>query len=139
MIIAHPPCTYLCNSGVRWLDGGHNLDRLDLMWQGADFFLRLLQAKIPKICIENPIQHKYARELIRTYDQIVQPHYFIGNNESKATCFWLKNLSKLQRTQWLNKSEIKQSVWRMPPGENRGQERSIFPVSIAEAMAEQWG
>ena len=140
-MIAHPPCTYLCNSGVRWLIpmSIKTLDRWHSMGRACDFFNTLLGASIPHIAIENPIQHKYARASILTYTQLVQPHYFIGSNESKATCFWLFGLPKLKRTQWLDKSEIKQSVFLMPPSENRGLERSRFPLSIAQAMAEQWG
>lgn len=138
MMIAHPPCTYLANSGVRWLKD--NPERAKAMWAASSFFnMLLLVPDIPLVAVENPIQHKYARELIKPYSQIIQPHYFTGSNESKATCLWLKGLPKLKRTQWLDKSKIKQSVWRMPPSEIRGQERSRFPESVAQAMAEQWG
>jgi len=146
MMIAHPPCTYLCNSGVRWLtfsgSGKHCntiQQRIEEMIKAAVFFNTLLCANISLLAIENPIQHCYARKFIRKYDQIIQPHYFSGSNESKATCLWLKGLPLLQRTQWLDKSEIKQSVFRMPPSERRGLERSRFPISIARAMADQWG
>ena len=137
LMIAHPPCTYLSNSGVRWLH--ERPERWDDLRGAINFFNRLIHARILHIAIENPIQHKYARWEIGKYDQIIQPHHFIGSNESKATCLWLKCLPKLQRTQWLDKSEIKQTVFRMPPSETRGLERSRFPLSIAQAMATQWG
>lgn len=138
LLIAHDPCTYQCNSGVRWLH--ERPQRWELLKQSCELTRAILNSKIPKICRENPIPHKYAVELIgMDYTQLVQPHYFVGSNESKATCFWLVNLPQLKRTQWLGKPEIKQSIWRMPPSETRGQERSRFPVSIAEAMANQWG
>ena len=138
MMIAHDPCTYQCLSGVRWL--GTIPGRWSLLTESCAFTKELLSAKIPMICRENPIPHHYAVELIgMDYTQKVQPHYFIGSNESKATCFWLIGLPELNRTQWLEKSEIKQSIWRMPPSETRGHERSRFPVSIAKSMAEQWG
>src|SRR3990170_2869343 len=88
LMIAHPPCTYLCNSGVRWLtfsgSGSHRdtvQDRINNMITASGFFNTLLCADIPLIAIENPIQHGYARKLIRKYDQIIQPHYFIGSSE----------------------------------------------------------
>ncbi len=137
LMIAHPPCTYLTNSGVRWLH--ERPERWDDLCDATKFFNILLRASINQIAIENPIQHKYARWEIKKYNQIIHPHYFTGSNESKATCLWLKNLPELKRTQWLDKSEIKQSVHRMPPSETRGLERSRFPISIAQAMATQWG
>jgi len=70
LMIAHPPCTYLCNSGVRWLHSQEG--RWDKMKDGAEFFRKLLDANIPRIAIENPIPHKYALEIIgRKYGQII--------------------------------------------------------------------
>jgi len=72
MMIAHPPCTYLANSGVRWLH--ERPERWEKLKEAADFFRTLLNAPIERICIENPIPHKYAIYLIgRKYDQIIQP------------------------------------------------------------------
>lgn len=83
LMIAHPPCTYLANSGVRWLHT--NEGRWADMVKGAEFFKSLLNTNIDKICIENPIPHKYAVEIIgRKYDQLIQPWQF-GHMESKAT------------------------------------------------------
>jgi len=136
MLIAFPPCTYLCNSGVRWL---HEIPgRWELMWKACDFFNELLlYSEIPRIAIENPIQHKYARTKIRTPDQIIQPYHF-GDMESKATCLWLKCLPPLM-AKFTGGEGIKQSVFRTPPSPNRGQERSRTFPGIAKAMAEQWG
>jgi hypothetical protein len=143
LLIAHDPCTYQCNSGVRWLwlpDGSKNIDRWLKLEESCELTKEILNAPVDMISRENPIPHKYAIELIGIdYTQCIQPHWFIGSNESKATCLWLKGLKQLVRTQWLDKSQIKQSIWRMPPSETRGLERSRFPVSIAKAMAEQWG
>lgn len=140
MMIAHPPCTYLTNSGVCWLwnkDGSRNDDRWQRLKEGAEFFKALLDAPIPLIAIENPIPHKYAVELIgRKYDQIIQPWQF-GHGETKATCLWLKNLPKLQPTNIVEGRE--QRIWKMPPGENRWKERSRTFEGIAQAMANQWG
>ena len=140
LLIAHDPCTYQCNSGVRWLF--ERPGRWELLRQSCELTKLIFEASktIPMVCRENPIPHKYALEILgMDYIQLVHPHYFIGSNESKATCFWLFGLPKLKRTQWLDKSEIKQSVFLMPPSDNRGLERSRFPLSIAQAMAEQWG
>ena len=140
MAIFHPDCTYLANSGVRWFhfDGKILLSRMEKLWLASDFFNTLLNAPIPLICIENPIQHKYARSFIRKHDQIIQPHYF-GDKETKATCLWLKGLPPLIRTHWIDKSEIKQSVWREAPSPERKANRSRTFPGIANAMAEQWG
>ena len=95
MGIFHPECTNLANSGVRWY---HERPELQpLVKEAADFFNKCLNAKIPLICVENPIQHKYARQFIPIYTQIIQPHYF-GQGESKAPCLWLVGLPKLRRT-----------------------------------------
>lgn len=143
LMIAHPPCTYLCNSGVSWL---HRIDgRWDQMREGAEFFKALLNAPIPKICIENPIMHKYAKEIIgANYAQLVQPYQF-GHPESKATCFWLKGLEPLQETenvkeQWqaLPKKEA-QRLHMLPPSKDRWKIRSETYQGIANAMAQQWG
>lgn len=95
LIIAHPPCTYLCNSGVRWLynkDGSKNTERWKEMEMGAIFFRSLLYQNCDKIAIENPIIHKYAKEIIGVdYSQIIQPWHH-GHGETKATCLWLKGL-----------------------------------------------
>lgn len=134
LMVAHPPCTRLCNSGVRWL---RERNLWGEMREGADFFKRLLEATIEKIAIENPIPHKYALEIIgRKYDQIIQPWQF-GHGETKATCLWLKNLPLLQPTDIVDGRE--QKVWKMSPGRDRWKNRSVTYDGIAMAMAEQWG
>lgn len=134
MMIAHPPCTYLCNSGVRWLK--NNKERISQMIFAANFFKSLFDSDIPKIAIENPIPHKYAIDIIRKYDQIIQPWQF-GHGETKATCLWLKGLPKLRPTNIVEGRESR--IHKMPPSENRGKERSRTYQGIAEAMAQQWG
>jgi len=134
MLIAHPPCTRSCNSGVRWL-WERNL--WGEMREGAEFFKKLLYCNIQKKCIENPIPHKYALEIIgRKYDQIIQPWQH-GHGETKATCFWIDGLSLLKPTKIVAGRENR--IHRLSPGPNRGMERSKTFPGIAKAMAEQWG
>lgn len=139
-IIAHPPCTYLANSGVRWLyteSGIRNCARWDAMYKGAQFFRQLWECKTPCLCIENPIPHKYAAQHIEQYDQIVQPWMF-GDNETKAICLWLKGLPPLIPPVTRKPENVEARVWRMPPGPDRQKERSRFFPGVARAMAEQW-
>lgn len=139
MMIAHPPCTYLANSGVRWLydkNSGRAAQRWSALEESVQFFEALLNADIPRICIENPIQHKHCQ--ISKPDQIVQPWQF-GDNETKAVCLWLKNLPKLEVPVAEKPADVNARVWRMPPGPDRQKERSRFFKGIASAMAEQWG
>lgn len=134
LLIAHPPCTYLSNSGVRWLHEDET--RWKKMEQGAKFFRELMLWKVEKKAIENPIMHKYAVEIIgRRQDQIIQPWQF-GHGETKATCLWLKGLPLLKPTNIVKGREGK--VWKMPPGPDRWKMRSKTYQGIADAMAEQW-
>jgi hypothetical protein len=143
LMIAHPPCTYLCNSGVSWLSKDES--RCAKLDEGAEFFSYLLNCNIPKIAIENPIPHKYAVQRIgRKYDQIIQPFQF-GHAERKATCFWLKSLPKLQPTSNL-KAEMEsrpkslaQRLHHLPPSKDRWKLRSETFQGIANAIADQWG
>lgn len=137
LVVAHPPCTYLANSGVRWL---HDPERGPERWrkldEGAEFFRRFLSSA-PFVAIENPIPHGYAVERIgRRYDQKIQPWQF-GQGESKAVCLWLENLPPLTPTDIVEGRE--QRVFKMGPGPNRQKERSRFFPGIARAMADQWG
>lgn len=143
LMVAHPPCTRLCNSGVRWLNVAPPNKTLDQMWteldEGAEFFSDLWNAPIERIAIENPVMHKYAKARIRNYQkftQSVQPWQF-GHGETKATCLWLKNLPKLVPTNIVEGREAR--VHKMPPGPDRWKERSRTFEGIANAMADQWG
>lgn len=143
LMIAHPPCTYLTNAGVCHLK--KDPTRYDKMVSGAEFFSKLLNSNIDKICIENPIMHRYAVNIIgRRQDQVIQPWMF-GHKEQKATCLWLKNLPKLIETNnvkeemMLLPSNVRQRLHYLPPGPNRWKERSRTYEGIAQAMAEQWG
>lgn len=135
MMIAHPPCTYLTNSGARWLY--EKTGRWQAMEEAAKFFGALLNAPIPRKMVENPVPHKHALNIIgQKYDQIIQPWQF-GHGETKKTCLWLKNLPKLKPTEIVEGRS--QRIWRMPPSKERSKLRSKTYKGIAEAMANQWG
>lgn len=143
ILIAHPPCTYLANSGVCWLY--RQPERWQKLIDGAVFFRKLLLAPIKNICVENPIMHKYAVQIVgRKHDQLIQPYHF-GHYEQKATCFWLKNLPPLKHTKDVREETLslpsaeRQRLHYLPPGENRAKLRSKTYMGIALAMAEQWG
>jgi hypothetical protein len=157
MMIAHPPCTFLAVSGARHLynaDKTPNLERYKNQAEALDFVKRLMDAKIEKIVIENPISVISSK--IRKPDQIVQPYWF-GDSASKSTCLWLKNLPKLVPTNIVEKGEFKewidkktgkikrQALWyyealqeAKTPAQRRTLRSKTFK-GIAEAMATQWG
>jgi hypothetical protein len=143
LIVAHPPCTRLCNSGVRWLSSPPPGRTREAMWadlaEGAALFGAFWNAPVKRIAIENPVMHRHAKALIPNYAefaQSVQPWQF-GHPETKRTCLWLKELPPLEPTRIVEGREAR--VHRMPPGPDRWRERSRFFPGIAAAMAEQWG
>lgn len=129
LMIAHPPCTHLAVSGARWF----KFKQVEQI-QALNFVGKLMDAPMPRICIENPISIISSR--IRRPDQIIQPWQF-GHGETKATCLWLRNLPKLVPTNIVDGREAR--VHQMPPGPDRWKERSRTFTGIAEAMAQQWG
>ena len=150
LMIAHPPCTRLTNSGVRWLKVPPRGKTLKEMWQELDaacaFYRALRDAPIPMKAIENPVMHCYAmKRLGNVKRQVVQPHYF-GDKAFKATGFELIGLPPLQRTHYMElpkrgTKEYKEwsAVHLASPGPNRWKERSRTKPGIAAAMAAQWG
>ncbi|TJV70324.1 MAG: hypothetical protein E5X76_20015 [Mesorhizobium sp.] len=145
LAVMHPPCTRLCNSGVRWLTAPPKGKSLEQIWadldEGAHLFSACWNAPIERIAVENPVMHKHAKARIRNYEppaQSIQPWQF-GDGEAKRTCFWLKNLPPLVPTHPQKPDFIKHRVWRMPPGPDRQKERSRFFPGVAQAMADQWG
>ena len=142
LMIAHPPCTRLANSGVRWLRERNLWEEME---KAAYLFRYLWDARyqIKRVCIENPIPHKYAVEIIgRKYDQIIQPWQF-GHGETKATCLWLRGLPVLKPTNIVNKREQRihklSALCGPDSSKTRQQDRSRTYPGIAAAMAEQWG
>lgn len=144
LMIAHPPCTYLCNSGVRWLVPGGKLDtaRHKLMMEACDFFAALYHAPVASVCVENPIMHKYARDYLAsvwkvpTYSQTIQP-YEHGHGETKRTGLWMRGLPLLKPSEIV--SGRNPQVHHASPGPERWKERSRTLPGIGLAMAEQWG
>jgi hypothetical protein len=136
LAVFHPPCTRLCNSGVRWLAERNLWAELD---DAADLFSSFWNAPVPRRAIENPIMHRHAKERIVGYAepaQIIQPWQF-GHGETKATCLWLHGLMPLYPTDIVDGRTAR--VHRMPAGPNRWRERSRTFTGIANAMARQWG
>jgi len=152
LMVAHPPCTRLCNSGVRWLKKPPRGKTLAEMWreldEGAALFSDCWNADIEKIAIENPVMHKHAKQRITNFEkpaQTVQPWWF-GEEQFKGIGLWLKNLAPLTPTKKLNppkKGTEQHKKWSKvlyaSPGPNRWKERSRFFPGVASAMADQWG
>jgi len=162
IMIAHPPCTYLAVSGARWFYHPDDKDlpidqrrphprfpnRAKDREDGAAFFMKLINAPIKHIAVENPVGIMNTR--FRKPDQVVQPYYF-GDEASKSTCLWLKNLPLLKPTNIVGKGEmVKLSsgktlpkwysdalVLSKTPEERRNLRSKTFP-GFAKAMAEQW-
>lgn len=150
LMIAHPPCTRLANSGRRWLHNPPKGKTMVQMWddffKAVEFYKALRDAPIKMKCIENPVMHDHARELIeKRKRQIVQPWWF-GDKTFKATGYELIGLPELKPTDKLTPpekgtEEHKEWSWihRLPPSKDRARLRSVTPKGIAKAMAEQWG
>jgi len=146
LLIAHPPCTYLSVAGAGWIN--RRPERKQQMVIAANFFKKLLDAPIEKICIENPLIYLDAIKIIgKKYNQIIEPYHF-GESYKKRTCLWLKNLPELKPTKivephtyWVNSSSNYRKGKKLS---NKGihrskKERSRTFKGIADAMAEQWG
>ena len=152
LAVMHPPCTRLCNSGVRWLHKAPPGRSLEEMWsdldEGAALFSDCWNAPIERVAVENPVMHRHAKERIHNYQpaaQTVQPWWF-GEPAFKATSFYLRGLPPLVATNRLvppraGTDEHKRwsKVHRAPPSPDRWQIRSMTYQGIADAMALQWG
>jgi len=153
LCVMHPPCTILCNSGVRWLYiGGKRVNgRDESRWSELDraaAFYRACreQGDIQRRAIENPVMHKEAIAMTgRGKTQFVQPWWF-GDEAFKSTGFELINLPKLVPTNRLTPpkpgtDEHKRwsRVHRMTPGPDRARLRSETFPGMADACADQWG
>lgn len=145
LMVAHPPCTRLCNSGVRWLHepppGRSRAEMWDELREGAALFSEMWNANVPCVAVENPVMHRHAKELIRNYRapaQSVQPWQF-GDLETKRTCFWLRELPTLTPKITKRPAGVVARVHHATPGPDRWKERSKFFPGIAGAAAQTWG
>lgn len=158
LIIAHPPCTYLCVTGNKWFyhpDDKHLPiserrphprfpDRRQKQTEALEFVSWLLAAPAHSICLENPIG--VISRHYRKPDQIIQPFQF-GHPEPKKTCLWLKNLPLLKPTKIvdpeyiISKSGKRLAKWYYQPSQSRKRQmdRERTFQGIADAMAKQWG
>lgn len=150
LAVMHPPCTRLCNSGVRWLSVPPPGRTKEEMWRdledGAALFSACWNAPIERVCVENPVMHRHARERIAGWQrpQTVQPWWF-GEPAFKATGLYLRGLSPLVPTDKLTpprpgteEHKAWSRVHRAPPGPDRWRERSRTFEGVARAMATQW-
>lgn len=150
LAVMHPPCTRLCNSGVRWLHrpppGRSHEDMWAELEAGAALFSACWNAPIPRVCVENPVMHRHARERIANWrkPQTVQPWWF-GEPAFKATGLYLRGLPPLVATNRLvppksgtDAHKAWSQVHRASPGPYRWRERSRTYQGIAQAMAGQW-
>lgn len=150
LAVMHPPCTRLCNSGVRWLHTPPPGRSREEMWaeldEGAALFSACWNAPIPRVCVENPVMHRHARERIENWrkPQTVQPWWF-GDPAFKATGLYLRGLEPLRPTNRLTppKSGTEEhrrwsAIFRAPPSADRWRFRSRTFDGIATAMADQW-
>jgi len=155
ILIAHPPCDYLCCSGLHWTTRG--LRDPQLTEDALEFVRSIMAAPIPHIAVENPtgcistrIGDKFAKDRGFTGQkatQYVQPYEF-GHDASKRTGLWLKGLPPLKPTKyipprmvngkprWANQTDSGQN--RLGPGKDRAAKRAKTYEGIADAMVKQW-
>lgn len=137
MMIAFPPCTYLCSSGLHWNKRVKGRD--EKTHEAMIFVFNLIDAPIPLIALENPIGCISTN--YRKPDQIIQPWMF-GEDASKSTCLWLKDLPKLTPTNIIKKkryaNQTPSGQNKLGPSKDRAKLRSITYQGIADAMADQW-
>jgi hypothetical protein len=138
LMIAHPPCTFLCRNRAK---KNKEEEKLDEIQSGYEFFKKLQEAPIQKICIENPVPSRMS-PLYQTYNQIIQPYQF-GHDFSKKTCLWLKNLPLLKETKRVKLTYITTqnghrytAGWYKCPRNSKARSKTFS--GIAKAMAEQW-
>lgn len=151
LIIAHPPCTYLCLSGQKHcnieLYGEKAIARQREREKAVDFFMEFVNADCEKIAIENPvgIMGRYYKKPT----QYIQPYMF-GHGTTKKTGLWLKNLPPLKPTNivpieyHISGTGRKWDKWFWDSScisdlSERSKFRSKTFPGIAKAMAEQWG
>jgi len=144
LMVAHPPCTFLCSSGLHW--NTRRPERAAQTAKALAFAQTLLDAPIKRIALENPVGR--IGTAIRPADQTIHPWQF-GDDASKTTCLWLKGLPVLTptslvaprmvngRKRWANQTDSGQN--RLGPSADRWKLRAQTYPGIAAAMADQWG
>lgn len=156
LMVAHPPCTRLCLSGLRWLHEPPPGRTQAEMWAdldaGAALFSAFWNAPIPRVCVENPKMHRHAKARIENYQpptQMIQPHQF-GEPVFKGLGLYLRGLPPLEATDPLDPpapgteahkawSTVHRASGWGAKAATRWRERSRFFQGVAEAMADQWG
>lgn len=136
LMIAHPPCTYLCAGGHNWMN--RKPEWIPERLKALDFVRVLLNAPINRIALENPIG--VISTQIRKPDQIFRVWQF-GNPYKKDVCLWLKNLQPLVPTHNIKPDNLKTfDFWSDKRFTSTGANRKSRTFqSIADAMADQWG
>jgi hypothetical protein len=152
MMVAHPPCTRLCKSGLRWLHTpppGRTMEEMQReLEEGCRVFSALWAAPIPRVVIENPRMHRLAQERITGFvppHQVVQPWWF-GDPVFKALCLWIRGVPRLKPSNPLEpppygsaQAKTWERIHRMPARRDRRRERARFFPGTASAFADQWG
>lgn len=154
LLIAHPPCTYLTNTGNAWFYNPKTKlephpkypNRRKDQKDAVEFFMEFINAPVDKIAVENPIG--CISTLYQKPTQIVRPFQF-GHDANKATCLWLKGLPNLIPTNIVSVTKTQTSTgkkydqWYWDTSKYSGAERTKIRSKtfegIAKAMAEQWG
>lgn len=161
LMIGFPPCTFLTVTANDHYNikkyGQKAIKRLEDREKAIQFFLKLWNAPIDRIAIENPIGIMSTR--LRKPNQIIHPYYF-GDEFSKSTCLWLKNLPLLfhnekpnlfdekvthvgkgEFLEWISKDGKKKRMAKwfsdLRNGDYSNKRSKTFP-GIAKAILEQW-
>jgi site-specific DNA-cytosine methylase len=132
MMVAFPPCTYLCRAGARYWSDPLRRKRQD---EAVHFVRALWNAPIPRVCIENPPGCLSSR--FNPVFQTIQPWQF-GHGYTKLTCLWLRGLPPLMDTIH-HRGRVSWTEANNPRSKQRSRQRSRTFPGIAEAMANQWG
>lgn len=130
LIVAHPPCTYLCRvSSVHMVKNGVvDAARYAKMLEAREFFFACLAAHAPYVAVENPIPMKRAQ--LPRASCYTQPYWF-GVKYTKKTLWWLKNLPAI----------FPEYIYPDPKEyvrASRGKYRSRTFPQVARACAAQW-
>lgn len=171
LALFHPDCTYLTTSAAwafkdpdftRYPGVGYHQKlkpgtlfgaaRREARDNSVALVKRIWGLDIERIAIENPVG--YLSSLFMEPTQTVQP-YDYGDDASKRTCYWLKNLRPLAPTErvpgrwveWPRGSGIFKERWsnqtdsgqnNLTPNDDRWQDRSDSFPGITAAMVKQW-